>query len=129
MQHGIHEGDTAFGGYGLMPNTVVDVTNRLKALNKLSDNTNPIVGMPKEEINPYLQQNPQAEQEVADFLARNLLARMKGNEEFAAKAWNAGSNLQPNQMDEQQLINDPYVSKYREIARQRALQKLVHNAK
>jgi len=127
MQQGIHAGDTAYGSYGLMPNTVIDVTNRLQSLNKLSDKTSPIVGLPKEQINDYLRQNPQAEEEVADFLARNLLARMKGNEEFAAKAWNAGSNLQPEQMDQQKLINDPYVSKYREIARRQALQRLAQH--
>lgn len=129
MTKGLHAGTSAYGKFGLTPNTTLDTIARLKSLNKLNETTSPMVGMTPEQVNPYLQQNPEAETQVADFLARNLLARNKGNEEAAAIMWNRGHNLQPNDITEDQMISDPYVSKYREFARQKALKKLADNAK
>lgn len=124
MTEGLHAGTTAYGEFGITPNTTKDVVNRLNSIDKLSDNTSPIYAMPTEKINDYLKQNPEAEREIASFLARNLLARHKGNDEAAAYSWNMGSSLTPEQITEDKLSTNPYVSKYKQI-KQEALKKLI----
>ena len=128
INRGVNAGDRALGQYGLVPNTLQEIGNRLTRLGKADQDTAPLATLPKEQIPQYMQQNPNVEQKAADFLARNLLARMNGNEEFAAKAWHDGSNLKPDQMDVEQLKNDPYTQKYKKI-KQDALNKIIQPLK
>ena len=111
MQQGLHAGDTALGRYGLMPNTILNVAAKMNAAGKLDEDTAPLHQIPKEQMQDYLQNYPIAEEKVANFLARNLLARNKGNEPAAAYSWHSGSELQPNDITKENL-NSYYPQRY-----------------
>lgn len=124
---GMHSGDNAFGTYGLMPNTTKMVANKLNRLNKLDEDTQPLYNLPKDEINQYMDAHPNAEEKAANFLARNILARMHGDELKSAYAWNQGSELKPEQITPEMMQNSQYVQRYKalqELAKQEALKKL-----
>lgn len=120
MKSGIHANDAAFGSYGLMPNTIQDVAKRLSRLNKLDPDTQPLETLDKEQYGEYLRSNPVAEQKVADFLARNLLARMGGDELRSAYAWHNGSNLQPQDITDETLQNHFYPQRYKALSTPKA---------
>jgi hypothetical protein len=89
VNHGIQKGSTAYGKYGLMPNTIREMANRmgkkspLNFYNRLDD----------EKIASYLKKNPDHEKDFARFLAERQLDKYKGDEFKAAYSWNQGHNI------------------------------------
>ncbi len=112
MESGIHEGDTAIGTYGLMPNTIDEVLRRnknafpeMKALLKMSG----------EEKKDYLESNPEMEYKLAEKLAEHVLSKQGGDEEKAAYSWLYGHNLSPKKIEARNYANDPYVKKLKNL--------------
>jgi len=112
MESGLQAGTQAYGQYGLMPNTVKEVAKRnimggnddpdMQTLNKLDPT----------QVNDYLAQKPELEQNVAQTLADRVLQRQGGDEEKAAYSWNMGHNLTPDQIVQRDYLNHPYVRKF-----------------
>lgn len=107
---GIHQGDSAVGVYGIMPNTLLEISNRLNKLHKY----NPLKNN-KKQYQELFKRSPEDEQYVAEFLASNLLARMHGDILRAAYAWCYGTNLQPLDITPQMLYSS-YVRKFYHIS-------------
>lgn len=104
---GIHSGDAAIGMYGLMPNTLLEISNRLDKLHK----HNPLSRFSKRE---YKDVPLEDQQYIAEFLASNLLVRMHGDVLKASYAWCYGTNLQPNDITDK-MLSSSYVRKFYHI--------------
>lgn len=104
---GIHKGESALGQYGLMPNTVRELLHRRE-----------LAGQPhqpaSEEASMDITQNPQLEHDLASQLAQKVLGKFP-NEEMAAYSWNQGHNLTPEQVEQRDYLNSPYVQKFQAI--------------
>lgn len=96
MTSGIHNNTSAFGSYGLMPNTVVEMANRmdrnnpLKAYNKMSPT----------EIHQSLKENPDHEYKIAKFMANHLYDKHNGDLAKMAYVRTMGHNLAPEELEE-----------------------------
>lgn len=89
-------GQQAVGQYGLMPNTIAEMAKRNRD--------------PAAVITPGSQQ----EQQVAQQLAQRVLGRFP-DPAMAAYAWHSGHNLTPDQIQQRDYLNDPYVQKFQKI--------------
>lgn len=85
MKEGMHAGTSAVGQYGLMPLTAQDL-DRQYGVNELQ-------GLPKEEVQQQLTEDPELQQRLASTLASQLLN--KNPEETAAYKWEAGQYSNP----------------------------------
>jgi hypothetical protein len=93
IESGIHAGDTAIGQYGLMPNTIEEMARRS--------------GRGPASV-------PQNEEEIARQLAAQVLSRQP-SDEMAAFSWNQGHNLSPNQIEERNYQEHPYVQRFQKL--------------
>ena len=110
IQSGIHEGDSAMGQYGLMPNTVSEMANRAKRQGIASPDELDAIQNPS-----IVNQNPELENQIAKQLAAKLLNQYHGNQEQAAYGWNQGHNLTPEQVQERDYQQHPYVQKFQKL--------------
>lgn len=95
----LQAGQQAIGQYGLMPNTINEMQHR--------------AGRGPASVAPG---SPE-EQQVANELATRLLNRFPDPSQ-AAYAWHSGHNLTPEQVDQRDISNDPYVQKFQKIRQQ-----------
>lgn len=110
MQTGIHAGDTAVGNYGLMPNTVQEMHKRMKM--EGNPNYNPdIIDADSTQVQDMLKQNPQLQQQAAEYMAGMLLKKTGGDPEAAAYGWRYGHNAPADQLIEKSIDN-PYVNSF-----------------
>lgn len=93
----LQAGQKAIGQYGLMPNTVDEMMKR-------SGTRGPASVMP----------GSPAEQQIANQLADRVLNRFQ-DPDMAAYAWHSGHNLTPEQVQQRDYLNDPYVQKFQKI--------------
>jgi len=115
IESGIHEGHQAVGTYGLMPNTVNEVVNRMQSEGKGFPNLTKLVGREPQQIKAAIEQNPQDEQRLAEYLAKHVLAKQQGDEEKAAYSWFQGHNMTPERIEQQGYKDHDYVKKYNEF--------------
>lgn len=101
VKEGIHAGDKALGKYGLMPNTVNELLNKYKSLNRLNDAGKNLRDMPGSDL----------EEAMSRKLAEELLDKHGYDMGKAAYAWRHGHNIKPKDMDSKPLDTDPYVQK------------------
>jgi len=111
MQSGIHAGDSAIGRYGLMPNTVKEVINRMRIHGQMTPEIEQLSQMDNQTLKDVLETNPDIEDQIAETLANRVLSR-QGDEEKAAYSWNQGHNLKPEQLDTIPYKESDYVRKY-----------------
>lgn len=111
MKAGIHAGDRAIGRYGLMPNTVGEVLNRMRIKGTLTPELQELQQMDGATLKDVLEQNPDIEDKIAETLADRVLSRQQ-DEEKAAYSWNQGHNLRPEQIDQVPYKDSDYVRKY-----------------
>ena len=111
---GIHKGDEAIGSYGLMPNTIKEVSNRERMANNLPENMEQASKMDSAAMKKHLESNPQLEKQFADSLAQKVLTDQP-SEEQAAYSWLYGHNLAPEKIEKRNYKNDDYVQKFRKI--------------
>lgn len=93
MTKGIHAGDTAKGQYGLMPNTIKEFKHRAKLLGE------PI---------------PKNESQIANALSDHL-ENKTDDPEKRAYMWQYGHNLDPDQIPQEEIENNPRILKFREL--------------
>jgi len=113
-QHGIHAGTSAYGQYGLMPNTIQEIINRERLAGNMSPELQGLYKQDQNVVKEKLSQNPQIEQ----MLASRLLNRHSGNDVSAAFAWNQGSNLQPSEITPELIKQKDYTQKYTRLKNQ-----------
>lgn len=114
MQSGIHKGQSAYGSYGLMPNTIQEIVNRSRISGKMNPSYKEIYNKDPETVKTVLEQNPEIEEQLAKDLALRLLQKMP-DEDRAAYGWNMGHNLPPERISEEDLNTHPYVNKFKAL--------------
>lgn len=114
IESGIHEGHRAAGRYGLMPNTMQEIANRMAQEGKLSSEIQNITNLPPDQMKAAIEQNPMYEQQMAEYLAGKVLERQHGDEEKAAYSWFQGHNLTPKEIEERGYKDHDYVKKFNE---------------
>ena len=112
IESGIHEGHRAIGNYGLMPNTVQEIATRMKRKGIQDDQLRNITSLPPDQMKQVVEQNPDYEQAMAEFLANHVLTRQQGDEEKAAYSWFQGHNLTPEKIEQRPYRKHDYVQKY-----------------
>jgi hypothetical protein len=113
IQKGIHTGDKAIGRYGLMPNTVNEVLNRMRMAGTLTPELQKLKALDHDTLKSTLESNPELEDQIAESLAGRVLDRQQ-DEDKAAYSWHQGHNLSPEQINEKPYQEHDYVKKYNE---------------
>jgi hypothetical protein len=113
IQKGIHTGDRAIGRYGLMPNTVNEVLNRMRTAGTITPELKKLKNLDHESLKSSLETNPELEDKIAETLADRVLTR-QGDEDKAAYSWHQGHNMTPEQVDNSPYKEHDYVKKYNE---------------
>ncbi len=109
IQSGIQAGSQAIGNYGLLPNTIQELSNRAKLGGTLTPE------MAAAARNPAMVgDDPVLEKQYANQLADRVLNKMQ-DPNMAAYAWNSGHNLTAEQVKDRDYINDPYVQKFQKV--------------
>jgi hypothetical protein len=88
MEHGIHSGDAAIGKYGLMPNTIKEMTARMGRNNPMYRYSK----MSSEEISNRIKKYPEHEEKIANYMANHLFDKHSGYGPKMAYDWNQGHN-------------------------------------
>ena len=91
----LQAGQQAVGQYGLMPNTIQEMARRTRGPASITP------GSPEE-------------QQIANSLAGHVLNKYQ-DPNMAAYAWHSGHNLTPDQIQQRDYMNDPYVQKFQKI--------------
>jgi hypothetical protein len=110
MKSGMHRGDSAVGQYGLMPNTIKEMANRMGKDNPMS-----MYGkMDNQAISDSIKKNPEHENEIAKFMANHLHDKFGGDENKMSYSWFQGHNLTNDHFDtsHKNYMNHDYVKKY-----------------
>ncbi len=116
MTSGIHNGQSAYGSYGLMPNTIQELVNRSKIeTGKLDPDYQHLRNEDPEFVKTVLGARPDLEDRLASQLAERLLQRSGGDEEKAAYGWNQGHNLPINQITPDKLDSSDYIKRFRSL--------------
>jgi hypothetical protein len=115
IKHGIQAGSQAMGRYGLMPNTVKELTNRAERQGSASDEMRSFASIEDpQEMKAALEANQPLETQYAEQLAKKVLMQFP-DEEQAAYSWNQGHNLRPEAVQKRGSKNHPYVQKFRKL--------------
>lgn len=115
MQSGIHKGSSAYGQYGLMPNTIREFAKRVRMAKENNPDAISLEKSEDELIKQKLQENPELEQYFAQKVAEHVLKRQAGDEERAAYSWNQGHNLPSERITPEKLETSEYVKKFRNL--------------
>lgn len=111
VNSGIHAGQSAIGRYGLMPNTVNEVLNRMRMNGTLTPELHQLQQLDPVTLKTTLEKNPNLEDQIAGTLANKVLTRQP-DDETAAYSWHSGHNLKPEDIEQRNYQNDDYVKKY-----------------
>jgi hypothetical protein len=117
MPAGIHAGQKAIGQYGLMPNTINEMSNRMKSEGMLPKEIKLMreMNLSDQEIADKVAQDPELEQTLADRLYQHVNKRFNGNEEQMNHAWQHGHNLSPDKLTPEVLEASPRTQKFRRL--------------
>lgn len=113
LQHGIHTGDSAIGRYGLMPNTVMEVLNRMRMNGTMTPELIPLRNMDHNTLKSTLEAHPELEDKIANVLANKVIDNQP-NDDMAAYSWHQGHNLTPEKIQQAQYENNDYVKKFKD---------------
>jgi len=115
IKAGPNKGDRAIGKWGLLRPTVLDVLARHKnwQRGKLESHLQPLLTMPRDQMEKYFQINPDVETHVARLLAHYAINRQKGDLDRAAYSWLHGHYTDPDKIKPEDLDGSDYVSKFR----------------
>lgn len=108
VDSGVQAGETAYGDYGLMPNTVEELANRYPSDVYPKD-------ADKQDLMEKMQADPNFEKNMAQTMSSYLLQKRGLTPEEAAAAYFEGHNLPKNQLDKMQNIQ--YVRKFKVLSR------------
>lgn len=88
MQGGMHQGQSAIGSYGLMPNTIKEFANRLKTPELLE-----LQNMSPEAMKARIESDPELEARTVEPIAGWILDKYGGDPRMANYAYQYGHNL------------------------------------
>jgi hypothetical protein len=110
MKQGIHAGDSAVGQYGLMPNTIKEMAIRMGSDSPMAQ----YAKMDNKKIAQSIKENPDHENQIANFMANHLHDKFNGDENKMAYSWFQGHNLTDNHFNtsHKDYQNHNYVKKY-----------------
>lgn len=109
IQNGLQAGQQAIGSYGLLPNTVQELSNRARLKGQLTPE------MSAASRNPAsIGNDPQLEKQYANQLADKVLNKYQ-DPDMAAYAWNHGHNIPIEEIKQRHIEDDPYVQKFKQI--------------
>ena len=115
LQSGIHKGDAAMGEYGIMPKTAQEFIKRRELKDQFGPDEALMRQMNPEQLKEFLADQNRVEQNLADDIATRVLKRSNGDAEKAAYMWNQGHNKLASSIDEEDLNNADYISKFRKL--------------
>lgn len=122
MDKGIHEGDAAIGNYGIMPNTAKEIAKRRKIEGVSTPSDDVISNIDNSQVSQLLSENPALAKQYAEFMAKKVLDKTKGDPVAGMTAWHYGHNLSPKQLEEKMKDNPAYVDKVNQRIDENALQ-------
>lgn len=111
MEYGMHEGDTAIGNYGLMPNTAKEIAVRKEKEGQGTPSDDVIKNIPNPQVEALLAENPELAKRYSEFLAEKVLSKNQGDPIAGMTAWHYGHNLSPSQVKAKMEQNPQYVDK------------------
>jgi hypothetical protein len=106
-------GEAAIGRWGMKNGTIQEMLSRHKK--HLPGHLKPLIGRERQYVADFFHKKPQAELDIARYLAHHVLNRQKGNHEKAAYAWRRGHNLYPHNITPAALNQSGYVNKFRQF--------------
>ncbi len=121
IQEGIHAGDSAIGQYGVMPETAIDISNKLGNLKSDLGQYMQQVDLPevkqlgsldKEQVKEKMQ-DPKIMQQLVRLLATQQDLKQQGDEDRMAYTWNQGSNIPKEDISDEDLNKSKYVNEFR----------------
>ena len=110
MEGGLHAGDSAVGQYGLMPNTIKEMSKRMGSDHPLSAYSK----MDNKSIAESIKKNPEHENEIGKFMANHLSDKFGGDENKMAYSWFQGHNLTDKHFEtsHKDYLDHDYVKKF-----------------
>ncbi len=111
IQNGIQAGTSAAGQYGLMPNTIQELINRQRLSGQINPVMRGIASESPDQMKSHVESHPDIENQLASQLANKVLNK-SNDPAMAAYMWHSGHNLQPEQVQQRDYMNDPYVQKF-----------------
>lgn len=114
MESGLHEGSSAIGDYGLMPNTVREISNRARKDKSLTPEMDMVSRMPEEAMKSHLKNHPHIQRQFAEKMATRLMDKHQGSEEKVAEAWLKGHNIPTEKFTDDELEKSDRVKKFKE---------------
>ena len=115
IKSGIHQGHRAAGTYGLMPNTIDEILNRMRMSGQVDSELSALGQMAPDEKKRAVETNPELEQRLARSLADRVLSKQDEDEEKAAYSWFQGHNMSPERIEQDNYKDHDYVKKYNKI--------------
>lgn len=126
IQSGIHAGEKAVGQYGLMPNTINEMVNRMK-----SEGNEPyeihvmkLAGKPDDqEMANEVATNPELERSIAERLYNHVNDKYMGDQDKMNYAWQMGHNTPSEQITVEKLEDNPRTEKFKKLHQVLAVKK------
>lgn len=115
VNSGVQQGQSAYGSYGLMPNTIQELINRARQQGPLDEDYQHLRNQDPDFVKTVLKARPDLEDRLAQQLGQRLLDRTGGDEDKAAYGWNMGHNIPVDQITPEKLDNSDYVQKFRSL--------------
>lgn len=112
INKGLQKGQTAMGKYGLLPNTAEELVRRAKNEGTMVPELEAIEGLDQRSISNKVNKDPSIEDELAFRLYDHISQQTKDPEKMAYM-WNSGHNRNPASMEHEEVVDDPYVQKFR----------------
>lgn len=112
---GVQAGDTAYGQYGLMPNTVKEMATRRNNAGIGDKMDAQMVNIDNNQVGNVLTAHPELEQRYAQDLANNALNKSNGNMVDAAYRWRWGQNMPDDKLQNVESSNPDYLDRLNKI--------------
>lgn len=125
VEEGLQSGSTAVGRFGLMPNTIRDVSKKIgNRETDLGNAVGPETDLPDvselqdlsdEEITERIKANPVLENKIARLLYLEGVTKRGNNPDLNAYAWQYGNNIQPDQVDPRVVEQSSRIQRFRKL--------------
>lgn len=115
MISGIHEGQSAIGEYGLMPNTVDEMIKRDELKGIASPTDKFVKALEPEGKRQYLEKHPDYTKQMSERFIRRLLEKTENDPEKTQYMYQMGHNIDPESITQEKLDNFPRIQKFRQL--------------
>ena len=116
ISSGPNKGQKAIGSWGILPNTVDNMLNRRKNLDKtdIEDELTKELVDNQQQLRQYLMDNPKLEERYTDEL-RDYVLRGNASPEQAAYRWREGHNIKLKDLPQEKAEKHPYVREFNRL--------------